>query len=223
MCLADENKIPSLPLEVWVHIFSFLTPESLHKCQCVCAPWRAEILRLINSGKIPRLGLRLERLKFDPKTLCEYRRSTWESLSVCVDKPILIVGIGVYVPYGESIIAVDARPLTEPLREIDVSTELDSIYEEDEKITTLFGMPGCKKPFRFRLEPGAWWEIVLNIKPRGPRTLNGDKMVWSGGGIGGKVELQSHGVNFSFRKTVREGWVSEYSFGQFPLIYFWRL
>ncbi len=36
---------------------------------------------------------------------------------------------GVYVPYGESIIAVDARPLTEPLREIDVSTELDSIYE----------------------------------------------------------------------------------------------
>ncbi len=29
-------------------------------------------------------------------------------------------------------------------------------------------------------------------------------MVWSGGGIGGKVDLQSHGVNFSFRKTVRE-------------------
>ena len=29
-------------------------------------------------------------------------------------------------------------------------------------------------------------------------------MVWSGGGIGGKVELHSHGVNFSFRKTVRE-------------------
>ena len=29
-------------------------------------------------------------------------------------------------------------------------------------------------------------------------------MVWSGGGLGGKAELQSHGVNFSFRKTVRE-------------------
>ncbi len=39
-------------------------------------------------------------------------------------------------------------------------------YQDDEKITTLFGMQGCKKPFRFRLEPGAWWEIVLNIKPR---------------------------------------------------------
>ncbi len=44
----------------------------------------------------------------------------------------------------------------------------------------------------------------LNDYYRGPRTLNGDKMVWSGGGIGGNVELQSHGVNFSFRKTVRE-------------------
>jgi len=85
---------------------------------------------MIHSGRIPRLGLRLSRLEFDPKTLCEYRRSTWGSLSVCVDKPILIVGIGIYVPYGESIIAVDARPLTLPLRDIDVSTELDSIYEE---------------------------------------------------------------------------------------------
>ena len=37
--------------------------------------------------------------------------------------------LGIYVPYGESIIAVDARPLTLPLRDIDVSTELDSIYE----------------------------------------------------------------------------------------------
>ena len=64
----------------------------------------------------------------------------WKFLTISVDKPILIIGIGyvfdnlsiykgVYVPYGESIIAVDARPLTEPLREIDVSTELDSIYE----------------------------------------------------------------------------------------------
>jgi len=64
---------------------------------------------------------------------------------------------------------------------------------------------------------------VINIKPSGNRTLSGDKMVWSGGGIGGKQQVKAHGVNFEFSKTVRQGWVSEYSFGQFPLIYFWRI
>jgi len=223
MCVAEEKVVPHLPLEIWTHIFSFLSAETLHLCQLVCSSWRSEVLRMIHSGRIPRLGLRLSRLEFDPKTLCEYRRSTWGSLSVCVDKPILIVGIGIYVPYGESIIAVDARPLTLPLRDIDVSTELDSIYEEDEQVMTLFGKPGSKKPFRFKIEPGVWWEMVINIKPSGNRTLSGDKMVWSGGGIGGKQQVKAHGVNFEFSKTVRQGWVSEYSFGQFPLIYFWRI
>ena len=53
------------------------------------------------------------------------------------------------------------RPLTEPLREIDVATELDSFYEgegegeekekgDDEgRIITLHGKQGSKKPFRW--------------------------------------------------------------------------
>lgn len=129
-----------------------------------------------------------------------------------------------YTPSGETTICVDARPLVENLRDIDVSTELDSVYEEEERIITLFGKPGATKPFRFRLEAGQWWEVVLNIKPGrvGPVNLTGGT-VWSGGGDGGLEQVQSHGVNFSFRQTVRGGWRSDYTQGQFPIFYFWRL
>merc|ERR1740128_822403 len=79
----------------------------------------------------------------------------------------------------------------------------------------------AKKPFRFRLEADQWWEIVLNIKPVNGRLGSGS--AWSGGGNGGREEIKVHGVNFSFRNTIRDKWRSDYTEGQFPVLYFWRL
>ena len=74
------------------------------------------------------------------------------------------MGVGVYLPSGETTICLDARPLTEPLRPIDVSTELHSSEEEGGTCLTLYGGKTTSgRPFRFLLEPGEWWELVLNI------------------------------------------------------------
>jgi len=210
-------------MEVWVYVFKFLEAESLLRCQGVCAAWRTEILHMVHTGKIPRLGLCCERLVWSEDVLSEYKKSTWESLSLCVDKPVLLVGVGVYTPSGETTICVDARPLlaTDQLRPIDVATQLDSIHEQDGKVITLFGKENSK-PFRFRLEAGEWWEIVLNIRPEATGPAQG-RTVWCVGGKGGREQVFVHGVNFSFRRTVRDGWRSDYSEGQFPLLYFWRI
>jgi len=222
MCIqAVEAQLPNLPIELWVEVFKYLTPESLLRCQGVCRAWREEVLFMVHTGKVPRLGLRMERLAWNPAVLKEYRRSTWESISVKADSPILLVGVGVYAPSGETTICVDARPLEPELRPIDVATELDSSYEDQDRIITLFGSQHGKKPFRFRLEADQWWEIVLNIKPVTGRLSSGT--VWSGGGDGGREEIKVHGVNFSFRNTIRDSWRSDYTEGQFPVLYFWRL
>jgi len=88
-----EPTPPLLPMEVWVYVFKFLEAESLLRCQGVCAAWRTEILHMVHTGKIPRLGLCCERLVWSEHVLSEYKKSTWESLSLCVDKPVLLVGV----------------------------------------------------------------------------------------------------------------------------------
>ena len=48
----------------------------------------------------------------------EHRRGLWDSLSVMVDRDILVVGVGVYSPSGQTTVSVDMRPLEENLRPI---------------------------------------------------------------------------------------------------------
>ena len=140
------------------------------------------------------------------------------------DTAVVIVGVGIYAPNGMTTICVDARPIEDNLRPIDVSTELDSCHEENGAIMTLFGKPGSKKPFRFILEANKWWEFMLNIKQqKGSYDPMGGGTIWSGRGIGGKPEVKCHDVTFSFRNTNREGWRSEHEEGQFPFFYFWKL
>jgi len=212
----DERQLPSLPMEVWVGVFSFLSGPSLFRCEGVCRAWRQEVHNLVATGKLQRRGLRLGRLSKQSGAVTEHKRGIWHSLSLMVDRRIVLVGVGVYYPSGETTICVDARPLTEPLRPIDVSTELESEEEEDGTCITLFTKRGTQKPFQFVLEPNVWWEVVLNISRQAGR---GE--VWACRGAGGDHQVSSYGVNFSFRETVREGWVSEVTEGQFPYLYFW--
>ena len=49
---------------------------------------------------------------------------------------MLLTGVGVFTPIGgQSIICVDARPIEDPLRPLDVKTQLDSEYGDSEKST----------------------------------------------------------------------------------------
>lgn len=159
-----ETGLPLLPMEIWVHVFHYLSGPSLFRCEGVCRSWRKEVSHLIKTGQLDRRGLRLSRLDTMLSAVTEHRRSIWDSLSIMTDRRVLLVGVGVYTASGDNIIAVDARPLTDPLRPIDVSTELESEYEEDGHCITLYGKAGSSKPFRFLLEPGQWWEVILNIK-----------------------------------------------------------
>jgi len=212
----DERRLPSLPMEIWVEVFSYLSGPSLFRCEGVCRAWRQEVHNLVATGKLQRRGLRLGRLSKQSGAVTEHRRGKWHSLSLMVDRRIVLVGVGVYYPSGQTTICVDARPLTQPLRPIDVSTELESEEEEDGTCITLFTKRGTQKPFQFVLEPNVWWEVVLNISLQAGR---GE--VWACRGVGGVHHVSSYGVNFSFRETVREGWVSEVAEGQFPYLYFW--
>ena len=222
--MVESDQLAWLPMEVWLIIFSQLEGPDLLRCEGVCRTWRQEIRHQVETGRITRRGLRCCRLRTEAGGYTEHRRNVWDSLSLKADAPVLIVGIGVYSPSGHTQVAVDARPLEENLRPIDVSTELDSSNEEEGNIMTLYGKPGSMKPFRFRLEAEEWWEMMLNIRPvrTGYDPVTGGS-VWSARGGGGRCEVTSHGVTFSFRPTVREGWRSEVEEGQFPCFYFWKL
>ena len=117
----------------------------------------------------------------------EHRRSVWDSISLMADTEVLITGVGVYSPSGHTQVCVDARPIEDSLRPIDVATLLDSSDEEEGRVMTLFGRPRMEttgKPFRFHLLPGQWWELMLNIKPA---SRSYDPMhnghLWQSGGI----------------------------------------
>ena len=217
-------QLPAIPVEVWVKVFSYLSGPDLFRCEGVCSSWHKEILYQVKSGKVTRRGLKCQRLNTEPKGITEHRRNVWDTISVKADKPIVIVGVGVYSPSGVTTICVDGRPIEDNLRPVDVSTELDSCHEENGVITTVFGKPDSKRPFRFTLEADKWWELMLNIKQqKGSYDPMGGGTIWCGRGTGGKQEVKCHDVTFSFRNTDREGWRSEVEEGQFPFFYFWKL
>ena len=52
--------------------------------------------------------------------------------------PILLTGVGIFTPLSggaESLVSVDARPLEDPLRPLDVSTKLESEYGDEAHAT----------------------------------------------------------------------------------------
>ena len=186
----EAVELPRLPMEVWVTVLSHLDGPDLLRCEGVCREWRAEIRHQLDTGLLTRRGLRCSRLRTEATGYTEHRRNIWDSLSVKCDQSVLIVGVGVYSPSGHTQVCVDARPLEDNLRPIDVATELDSINEEDGNIMTLFGKPGSTKPFRFRLEAEQWWELMLNISPvkTGYDPVSGG-CVWAArGGAGDTLE-----------------------------------
>ena len=64
----------------------------------------------------------------------------WDTVSLKSNFDLLLTGIGVFSPStggGEVIISVDARPLQDPLRPLDLVTCLDSI-DDDEHTMTIF-------------------------------------------------------------------------------------
>ena len=157
----------------------------------------------------------------------EHRRNVWDSISLMADTAVLITGVGVYSPSGHTQVCVDARPIEDNLRPIDVATLLDSSEEDEGRVMTLFGRPKMEttgKPFRFHLLPGQWWELMLNIKPasRSYDPMSGNT-TWTARGAGGQTEVRSHGVTFTFRPTERPGWRSSVEDGQIPHFYFWKL
>ena len=91
----------------------------------------------------------------------EYGSRTWDTVCLTPNFSLLLTGIGVYVPSsggGEVTIKVDARPLTEPLKPIDVETPLESLRDDGDPPTfTIFS----RKPFF--IAAGELWEIVLNV------------------------------------------------------------
>ena len=75
-----------------------------------------------------------------PGNLLEHKRQLWDSISLRSDSAILLTGVGIYVPHGgsggvggETLICVDARPLVDPLRPLDVASVLDSEYGNEEE------------------------------------------------------------------------------------------
>ena len=106
-----------------------------------------------------------------------------------------------------------------------MSTLLDSWDEDEGRAMTLHGRPEQRtgKQFRFRLEAGQWWELVLNIKPIMAAFNPIPCTCWTARGHGGRDQVTCHGVTFSFRETQRPGWRSSVEDGQIPYFYFWKL
>lgn len=217
-------EVKMLPVEVWVQVFKFLEGPELYSCQQVCSDWNQEITHMMLTRPIGTRGLRCQRLSTHKGAIMEHRRCIWDSISLKADQSVLLTSVGVYTPSGSTAVAVDARPIEDNLRPVDMATELDSCYEEDGNTMSLYGKEGSGKPFSFHLEADQWWEIILNISPqrRGFDSLSGGT-IWSATGSGGRDEIVVHGVTFSFRRTVRDGWRSDVETGQIPYFYFWRI
>ena len=76
----------------------------------------------------------------------EHQRKIWDTISFRSSRPILLTGVGVFTPIGaETIICVDARPIEDILRPLDVQTKLESEYGDPEKCTiTVFSKVGLQ-------------------------------------------------------------------------------
>ena len=70
----------------------------------------------------------------------EHQRKIWDTISFRSSRPLLLTGVGIFTPIGaQSIVCVDARPIEEPLRPLDVKTKLESEYgDPDESTITVF-------------------------------------------------------------------------------------
>ena len=70
----------------------------------------------------------------------EHQRKIWDTITFRSSRALLLTGVGIFNPIGaQSIICVDARPIEDPLRPLDVKTKLESEYEDDDKSTiTIF-------------------------------------------------------------------------------------
>ncbi len=82
-------------------------------------------------------------LKSGWKGYMEHTIKIWDTISVRTSVDILLSGVGVYAPHTggatEATICVDARPIENPLRPLDVHTKLESEFDNDDKtILTIF-------------------------------------------------------------------------------------
>ena len=71
----------------------------------------------------------------------EHQRRIWDTISFRSTRPLLLTGVGVFPPVGSHAwtIYVDARPIDDNLRPLDVKTKLESEYGDSEKSTiTIF-------------------------------------------------------------------------------------
>ena len=81
-----------------------------------------------------------QRLGKKSDSVIEHTNRLWDTVSLKSNFDLLLTGIGVFSPStggGEVIISVDARPLQDPLRPLDLVTCLDSI-DDDEHTMTIF-------------------------------------------------------------------------------------
>lgn len=69
----------------------------------------------------------------------EHGNRIWDTLSIKTDRNLLLTGVGVYSPTSggnsQVVINVDARPLKEPLRPLDLATPLDSMTDDSDTLT----------------------------------------------------------------------------------------
>jgi len=118
-----HNLSLSLPSELWEFILDYLDRKSLLQCQHTCHAWRTIVLAYVMSGRLKNRAFRCQRLSQASKDYLEHRPRTWDTVCLTPNFHLLITAIGVFVPSSggsEVIIKVDARPLEDPLRPIDV-------------------------------------------------------------------------------------------------------
>ena len=102
-----------LPLELWGRIFELMRGQELWLCAQVCSLWRREVESIVRRGKIGRRHLTCSRLTYHPgDDALEHRKALRNSLSVSVDKEVLLQGVNTFT--GEDSNTLDE---TVPVRQ----------------------------------------------------------------------------------------------------------
>ena len=95
-----------LPFELWARIFELLRGQELWLCAQVCSLWRREVESIVLRGKLGRRHLTCSRLTYHPgDDALEHRKAVRNSLSVSVDKEVLLQGVNTYT--GEDANTLD--------------------------------------------------------------------------------------------------------------------
>ena len=58
------------------------------------------------TGRLTRRGLKCVRLQTEAGGCLEHRRGVWDSVSLMADRDVLITGVGVYSPSGQTQVCV---------------------------------------------------------------------------------------------------------------------